>query len=89
MLEIHTKLPNRAGLFEEKKLPQNEPKQGFLNLLKNLVIIFFLNLVYNESLYYLLYSCTNSIFGKYLVPEICVEMLLASHIAGFLNRLYL
>ena len=64
-------------------------KQGFLNLLKNLVIIFFLNLVYNERLYYLLYSCTNSIFGKYLVPEIWVEMLLINHIAGFLNRLYL
>ena len=64
-------------------------KQGFLNSLKNLVIIFFLNLVYNESLYYLLYSCTNSIFGKYLVPEIWVEMLSANHIAGVLNRLYL
>ena len=42
----------------------------FLNLLENLVISFFLNLIYNESLYYLVYSCMNLTFGKNLVPEI-------------------
>ena len=36
-------------------------KQGFLNLLKNVVINFVLNLFYNENLYYLLCSCTNLI----------------------------
>ena len=41
-----------------------------MNLLENLVISFFLNLIYNESLYYLVYSCMNLIFGKNLVPEI-------------------
>ena len=64
-------------------------KLGFLDLLENLVINFFLNLVCNESLYYLLYSCANPIFGKNLVPEIWDKMLLANQITGFLNQLYL
>lgn len=42
------KLSITAGMFEEKKLPENEPKVGLLELC-------FLNLVYNAS-YYLLYS---------------------------------
>ena len=50
---------------------------------------FLLNLVYNERLYYLLYSCTNPIFGKNLVPEIWAKMLLANQITGFLNQRYL
>ena len=50
----------------------------------------FLNLVYNESLYYLLYALINLIFGgKILVPEILTKVLLANQIAGFLNQLYL
>ena len=49
--------------------------------------LFFLDLVYNESLYYLLYSCTNPIFGKSLVPKICAKMLLANQITGLLNQL--
>ena len=61
----------------------------FLDLLKNSVIIFYLNLVYNESLYYLLYSCTNPIFGKSLVPEIWAKMCLANQIVGFLNQLHI
>ena len=36
--------------------------------------LIFLHLVYNESLYYLPYSCINSISGKNLVPEISAEM---------------
>ena len=46
---------------------------------------FFLNLFYNESLYYLLYSGTDPIFGKNLVPEIWPKMLLASQITRFLD----
>ena len=68
---------------------KNALKIGFLNLLKNFVVSFFLNLVYNESFCYLLYSCTNPIFRKSLVPEIWAKMLLANHVAGFLNQLYL
>ena len=36
---------------------------------------FFLNLVYNKTLYYLLYSCINPLFSKNLVPEIWAKML--------------
>ena len=32
---------------------------------------------------------TNLIFGKILVPEIWVKIVLANEIAGFLNQLYL
>ena len=46
-------------------------------------------MVYNESLYYLLYSCTNPISGNNLVPELWAKMLLANQITGFLNQLYL
>ena len=85
----------RARFFEKiflskkwGKWTKNGKKWGFLNLLENLVIIFFQDLVYNESFRYLLYSCTNPIFGKNLVPGIWVKMLLASQITRFLNQLY-
>ena len=58
-------------------------KSVFLNLLENLVITFFLNSVYKESLYYMLYSCTNAILEKNLIPEIWAKMALANQIAGF------
>ena len=77
----------RAKFFEKnifaQKVGQKWAKNRFLNLLENLVINFFLNLGYNESLYYLLYSCTNSIFGKNLFPEMWAKMLLANQITGF------
>ena len=53
-----------------RKWTKNRSKKGFLNLKKNLVINFSLNLFYNENFYYLLCSCTNPIFGKDLIPEI-------------------
>ena len=43
----------------------------------------------NENLYYLLSSCTNSIFGEILVHEIHAKMFSANQIAGFSNQLYL
>ena len=49
---------------------------------------FFQDLVYDESLYYLMYSSTNPIFGKNLVSEIQTKILLANQIAGALNQLY-
>ena len=52
--------------------PKTGQKQRFLNLLKNLVISFFLfNLFYNENL---LCSRTNPIFGKIFVPYIWTKM---------------
>ena len=50
---------------------------------------FFLNLVYNESLHYLLYSSTNPILKKNLVPEIGAKMLSAYQNARFLDQFYL
>ena len=77
VLEISVKLCVTAGFSRKKnfvlkigKVDQNWAKNsGFFNLLKNLVI-FLLNLFYNENLYYLLCSCINPIFGKIFVPEI-------------------
>ena len=43
----------------------------------------------SRTLYYLMYSCTNPIFGKHLVPEIWNKMLVGNQIAGLLNQLYL
>ena len=62
-------------LKEKKIAPNMGQTYDFLNLLENLVISFFLNLVYKESLYCLLYSCTNPILGKNLIPEIWTKML--------------
>ena len=79
---------DRAGFFEEKKIchGENGPKIGFFEFIGKI----FLNLVYKESLYYLLYSCTNPILrGKIWFFEIWAKMLSANHIAGFSNRLYL
>ena len=64
-------------------------KIGFFKFIGRFSHEFFMNLVDNESLYYLLYSCANPIFGKNLVPEIWAKMLSANQITGFLNQLYL
>ena len=37
---------------------------------KSIIFIYFLNVLYNESLYRLMCSYTNPVFGKNLVPEI-------------------
>ena len=46
------------------KIGENEPKIGFFEFIGNFSFCFFLNLVYNETLYYLLYSYTNLMLGK-------------------------
>ena len=86
VLEVHVVLCVTVGVFEKHFFaPKIGQKYSFLNLLENLLINFFLNLVYKESLYYLLYSRTNPTLGKNLVPKISTKMLLANHITGFLN----
>ena len=70
-----------------KKCAQSRPKIS-LFLLKKLIIIFFLNLVNNESVYYFLCYCKNTICMENVVHEIWAKMLLANQIAGFLNELY-
>ena len=70
------------------KNEENGQKIGFFEFIGKLSSQFFLNLVYNEGLYYLLYSCTNPIFRKNLVPEIYGQNALDQS-TGFLNQLYL
>ena len=66
--------------------PRNGPKIIFFRFIQKYSHSFFLNLVYTESLYYLLYFRTNLIFGKNLVPKILVETFLANQIAWFLSQ---
>ena len=61
-----------------KKKEKKKKKKSFLNL--------YGNFVYYRSLYYLMYSCKNSVFGKNLVSEISTKMLFVNHITGFLNH---
>ena len=70
------------------KVGQMGQKQGF-RIYWKFSHYFFLNLVFKKSSYYLLYSCTNPILEKNLLPEIWAKMLLANHITGFLNWLNL
>ena len=73
-LEIYIKLcvaePDFLGILLLPKIlinwTKNGPNTGFLNLSKKIDLYLF----YNESLYYLLYSCKNPIFGKVFIPEI-------------------
>ena len=71
VLETHMKWFATAKfsgkIFSPQKMGQ---KQGFLNLLKKFIIVFLLNVFYNENVYYLLCSCTSLIFEKMFVPEI-------------------
>ena len=76
--------------FFSPKNGENGPKiLFFLDLLENLIINFFWIWSDKESWYYLLYSYTNEILAKSLIPEIWAKMLSVNRIAGFLNWLYL
>ena len=57
--------------------------KGFVEFIEKIGHQFFLNLVHNESLYYLLCSCTKPISQKNLVPEIWAKMFLANQITSF------
>ena len=84
------KVMRDSRIFWEKKMGGgNGPKKGFFEFIEKCGHRFFLNLFCNESLYYLLCSYINLIFGKNLVPEIWVKMLSANQIAVLLNQLYL
>ena len=70
------------------KWAKNWHKISFLKFIRKFSHYFFLNLVCNERLYYFLYSCTNFMFGKNLVPEKWAKMLSGNQMTGFLNQLY-
>ena len=86
-------LQGSARFFKKKyfvpKMEKMGLKIGFFEFIGKFSLEFFLHLVYKESSYYLLYSCTNPILGEIQVSEIWAKMLSANQIAGFLNRLYL
>ena len=79
VLDAHVLLCVVAGFLEKKIFAKN----SFFSL------YFFLNLVHKESLYQLLYFCTNPILGENLVPEIWAKIILSNQIAGFLDIQYL
>ena len=62
----------------------NGPKIGFFGFIGKFSLQFFLNLVYKEKSYYLLYSWTNPMLRKNMVPETWPKMLLVNQITGFL-----
>ena len=77
VLRAYVLLRVTARFFEMGNGKNVQKIEFFLNILENLVIFFF-KLVYNESLNYLLYSFTNPILEKNLIPEISPKMLLAN-----------
>ena len=85
VLETHMKLcvPPKLG-----KWSKNVPKTGYFEFIEKYVIIFYW-ICYNENLYYLLCSSTNSIFRKVFVPEIWATVFSAKQIAEFFNQPYL
>ena len=87
VLESHVKLCVTEPIFRENCFC---PKIGkwFFQFIGKFGNKFFLNLIYNKNLYYLLCSCTNPIFGKVFVPKIWAKMFSANQIAGFFNQLY-
>ena len=90
VLETHVLCVTELEFFK-KICPKNEenvPKIGIFGVIGKFSHYFFLNLVYKESSYYLLFCCTNPILGKNLVPETWVKMLSANQIAEFWNWLY-
>ena len=84
----------QSGIFWKKQFLFQKwgklVKSGFLKFFGKFSHYFFLNLVSNESLYHLLYSCTNPIFGKIYflryMPKCCWPIKLQDWI---LNQLYL
>ena len=87
-LEADLVLCVTAGIFEKKHLPpkcRRWVKNKVFEFIGKIFHCFFLTLVYKESIYYLLYSCTNPIFGKNLVFAIWAKIFSTNQIAGSLN----
>ena len=69
-------LHDGARFFENNILLPKYQSLGFFELIGKFRYYFFLNLVYNESLYQLLYARTNLIFGDILVPKMWTKKFL-------------
>ena len=82
---------DRAGFSRKKffapkigKMDQKWAKTWFFEFIEKFCHSFLLNLFYNENLYYMC-SCTNPIFGKIFVHEICAKS--ANQIADLINHI--
>ena len=69
--EIDMKLcVTEPDFLKENICRKNGPEVEFFEVIENIgQHLFFLIWVYNESVYYLPYSCTNFISGKNLIPR--------------------
>ena len=92
----HEIVHDRAGISDKifftpklGKRVQNVPKQGFFNLLENLVINF--NWIWYIMEIYIICCVSSQVpyFWKNFVPEICAKMFSANQIAGFFIQPYL
>ena len=89
VLETHMKLcVAEPGFFRKNFVPPKWAKSRFVEFIEKFGNYFFLNLVFNESSYYLPCSCTKTTSGENMVFE-WAKMFLANQIAGFLNQLYM
>ena len=79
---------SRKKYFAPKigKIGQKWAKNRVFEYIEKFCYKLLLNLFYIENVYYLLCSCTNSIFGKILVPAVWAKMFTANQIAGFFNQ---
>ena len=71
------------------KWTKNGPKTGFFEFIENFVINFYGICSIIKIYIICCVPCTNSLFGKILVPEIWAKMFSANQIAGFFNQPYL
>ena len=80
---------DRARIFSKKNVFLNVPNLWFFEVIEKFGHYFFWNLIYNESLYFLLCSCTNLISWNKSVLKKWAKILSTNQIARFLNLLYL
>ena len=77
MLETHMKLCMTAGFFGKTFLPSKIGKMGqkcfFFVFIRKFGHSSVLNLFFNETLHYLLCSCTNFIFGENIKIKIALN----------------
>ena len=82
-------LENKFFAEKKKKNRKNRPKIRIFEFIGKFRYCYFLNLIYKERLYILLYCCANIILGKNVVSKISAKMFSANQIEEFLNQLYL
>ena len=87
---------DRAGFSKRKillsklgKWTKNGPKIGLFEAFEKLDQSFLRNLFYNKNIYFLLCSCTNTMFEKTFVPEVWGKMFSTNQFVVIFNQPYL